>query len=434
MYNSLGLLFVFLVAVAAFLRYKSSEGSTNASLSLSPEFKAFQQNWLLVYYIVMGADWLQGPYVYALYEKYGYDKSLIGILFIAGFLSSLVFGTIAGALADKFGRKRLCLVFGLSYSISCITKLFNNFQLLLLGRILSGIATSLLFSSFESWMLSEHSSREFPPELISQTFSMATFGNGVIAIVAGLIATVAAEQTSLGYVGPFIVALIPLFLGSLIVALTWNENYGDSSVEIIATFTNAFQAFRSDIRIPILGIVQSLFEAAMYTFVFMWTPALTSSLSTEEKEEIPFGLIFACYMVCIMIGSACFNMMVSKLKMSVESIAVWLLGLATVSLALPIFLSDVTLLLGSFLLFEICCGIYFPCMGTLRGKYVPEATRSAVMNFFRIPLNALVVIVLIKVGSLENSTVFFICSAWLAAAWFLQSWFLSNAYFFQKIS
>ena len=52
-----------------------------------------------------------------------------------------------------------------------------------------------------------------------------------------------------------------------------------------------------DIRIPILGIVQSLFEAAMYTFVFMWTPALTSSLSTEEKEEIPFGLIFACYMV-----------------------------------------------------------------------------------------------------------------------------------------
>lgn len=46
-------------------------------------------------------DWLQGPYVYALYQQYGYQKGDIGKLFIAGFASSLVFGTFAGSLADK---------------------------------------------------------------------------------------------------------------------------------------------------------------------------------------------------------------------------------------------------------------------------------------------------------------------------------------------
>ena len=46
-------------------------------------------------------DWMQGPYVYALYESYGYGVGDIGKLFIAGFGSSLVFGTIVGALADK---------------------------------------------------------------------------------------------------------------------------------------------------------------------------------------------------------------------------------------------------------------------------------------------------------------------------------------------
>ena len=46
-------------------------------------------------------DWLQGPYVYALYQHYGYDKGDIGRLFIAGFGSSMVFGTIVGSLADK---------------------------------------------------------------------------------------------------------------------------------------------------------------------------------------------------------------------------------------------------------------------------------------------------------------------------------------------
>jgi hypothetical protein len=46
-------------------------------------------------------DWLQGPYVYALYEKYGYSPAQIGQLFIAGFGASLVVGTFVGALADR---------------------------------------------------------------------------------------------------------------------------------------------------------------------------------------------------------------------------------------------------------------------------------------------------------------------------------------------
>jgi hypothetical protein len=46
-------------------------------------------------------DWLQGPYVYALYEKYGYSPAQIGQLFIAGFGSSMIVGTFVGALADK---------------------------------------------------------------------------------------------------------------------------------------------------------------------------------------------------------------------------------------------------------------------------------------------------------------------------------------------
>lgn len=46
-------------------------------------------------------DWLQGPYVYYLYSHYGFGKGEIGHLFIAGFGSSMLFGTIVGSLADK---------------------------------------------------------------------------------------------------------------------------------------------------------------------------------------------------------------------------------------------------------------------------------------------------------------------------------------------
>jgi hypothetical protein len=46
-------------------------------------------------------DWLQGPYVYRLYEHYDYGVRDIGRLFIVGFGSSALFGTCAGALCDK---------------------------------------------------------------------------------------------------------------------------------------------------------------------------------------------------------------------------------------------------------------------------------------------------------------------------------------------
>lgn len=51
--------------------------------------------------LFVAGDWLQGPYVYALYESYGMAKQDIELLFVAGFGASMVFGPIAGSLADK---------------------------------------------------------------------------------------------------------------------------------------------------------------------------------------------------------------------------------------------------------------------------------------------------------------------------------------------
>jgi len=46
-------------------------------------------------------DWLQGPYVYALYQYYNMSKHDIEVLFVAGFGSSMIFGTFVGSIADK---------------------------------------------------------------------------------------------------------------------------------------------------------------------------------------------------------------------------------------------------------------------------------------------------------------------------------------------
>ena len=56
-----------------------------------------------VFLLAFFSDWLQGPYVYALYDFYGFDSRDIAILFIIGFMSSMVFGTLVGSLSDKYG-------------------------------------------------------------------------------------------------------------------------------------------------------------------------------------------------------------------------------------------------------------------------------------------------------------------------------------------
>jgi len=40
-------------------------------------------------------------------------------------------------------------------------------------------------------------------------------------------------------------------------------------------------------------------------------------------------------------------------------------------------------------------GLYFPMMGTLKGLIVPEESRAAVYNLYRVPLNVIVVLSLV---------------------------------------
>jgi MFS transporter, MFS domain-containing protein family, molybdate-anion transporter len=69
--------------------------------------------------------------------------------------------------------------------------------LLLVGRVLGGLSTSLLFSAFESWMVAEHRRHGFPESWLASTFGISAWANGFMAICAGIFAQVAAGMCSL---------------------------------------------------------------------------------------------------------------------------------------------------------------------------------------------------------------------------------------------
>eukprot|EP00475_Leptophrys_vorax_P014232 TRINITY_DN2062_c0_g2_i5.p1 TRINITY_DN2062_c0_g2~~TRINITY_DN2062_c0_g2_i5.p1 ORF type:complete len:489 (+),score=132.32 TRINITY_DN2062_c0_g2_i5:95-1561(+) len=381
-------------------------------------FTSFQRNYLTVYLIMMGADWFQGPYMYDLYESYGFSMNQIGTLFIMGFGSSMVSGPLVGVIADKFGRKFICLLFAVLYSAACVIVHFNNYWILFIGRLLSGIATSILFSGFESWMVKQHAVLGFPPEKLKSTFAIATTGNGIVAIAAGVIASLVAEK--FGPTAPFKCSFILLVVGAFFILLSWTENYGDQYARLGAGLKDAFVAMRQDVRIVTVGLMQSFFESGMYIFVFMWTPAL--------KNTTPFnvllGWVFAAFMVCVTIGSSLFEFLNAK-GWKIENIAGLTFIIGAVSLVLPAVTLNYVVRLVTFFAFELSCGMYFPSIGVLRSRIVPEGQRSTIMTIFRIPLNLIVATVLQNLDLLSEQQIFFICAGCMVVGWFFRTYLSS---------
>jgi len=108
-----------------------------------------------------------------------------------------------------------------------------------------------------------------------------------------------------------------------------------------------------------------------------------------------------------MIGSMIFGYLAKFTPVEVLARPVYLIG--AISLLVPAVSTDTATCFISFLVFEAVCGMHWPLTGTLKGKYIPEESRSAVMNLMRLPLNLIVVLVLLNVASMELATVFGFC-------------------------
>ena len=91
-----------------------------------------------------------------------------------------------------------------------------------------------------------------------------------------------------------------------------------------------------------------------------------------------------------------------------------------------LFIDNKPIVYGMFLLFETSVGVFYPSYGVIKSEEIPEEIRSSVMNIFRIPLNAFVVILLLKIKYLSPQIVFSVCTASHAVAFLCYFYFYSS--------
>lgn len=251
----------------------------------------------------------QGPYIYTLYkDQKGYPESIVAALITTGFVTAGVTASFVGSLADRHGRKAACLGYCVSYTISCLSVLSDDTFTLFVGRAFGGLSTTLLYSVFETWMISEYHHRDLSDSLgLGTMFSFSLTLSGIIAIVSGLIGEAIVSYTGTK-TSPFMAAVICLVLAFGCIQQRWSENYGQTAEEK-SHGQGGLRLLLKDRRILALGLNTTIFEGSMYLFVFFWSPAIISAriLNNTDSPSPPFGVIFSCFMCAMMLGSLIFS-------------------------------------------------------------------------------------------------------------------------------
>ena len=295
-------------------------------------------------------------------------------LFLAGFASTALSGPIVGRLCDTYGRRAGTIAFSFLCGLGACSTESDVLGVLILGRLVGGIGSSLLHCAPESWLVGE-AGRMGIGSSLGETFGLAYAGDSIVAILAGQMAE-AAASSSRGPTGPFELSVVFLVLGGLLASFLWKENVaggGGGGVEddgakskdagvVVAkpSIRDAIDVVISDPKIMLVGAIQSMFEAAMYIFVLNWPPAVSRAIesyfskfatanSSPSAIGTPYGTVFSCFMACCLLGSTVFGRLTSstgradartgkvRRAMSTESFAVGMLALATTAMGVATF-------------------------------------------------------------------------------------------------
>lgn len=179
---------------AALLSGPEAIATSTPPPSKHAEAAQFCRTFISIYLLVMSSEWLSGPYLYPLLrDDRALPELIVCALYATAYTSAAISALVVGFLADRYGRRRACLAQCVIHSAACLTVMFGGTSLpiLFIGRVLAGTGLTLLWTVFESWMVTEWNSRGLEGQegggSMSNMFGVMTTANCMTAIVGGIL-------------------------------------------------------------------------------------------------------------------------------------------------------------------------------------------------------------------------------------------------------
>ncbi|KRZ27928.1 Sodium/hydrogen exchanger 9, partial [Trichinella pseudospiralis] len=369
---------------------------------ISPAFMIhrckFQRIYAFGHLIVLFADSLQAPFVYYLFETYGYNESDIALLYAVGLFTNLIYGLFINYILRKFERRVVCCVCCVLTSGSCFLKASSNYYVLMWSRIFDGIAATMLLAPFQEWYLHEHLNRyDFPKEWVAITFRYVFVRSIILSIIAGYVAQFT-EKVFETTVFPFLLCVPILSVALIWIFCKWTPNRQEmrSGSHLWNDLTRAKRILLRRPNAFIVCIIQSLYEGSFYLFIFMWTPIFIQ-LNPDPNYSPSFGNIYACFMASTLLGTILYRRLSIHLSISNLLSIATACSLAGMGFSVLVGYPGETsgfkykILLLTLCLYQTGVGLYFPVMQRQQKDVLPAEARPVLLALFRVPLNIIAI-------------------------------------------
>lgn len=363
-------------------------------------FWKFQRIFIGGWVIVCFAEWLSAPFFFVQYKQYDgwpVEENEAGRLYRADLFAATIFGFVIGSLSDVHGRRKGCLVWCWLYIAMCLAKHINLPIITMAGRVCGGAAAGLLWSVFEAWFVSEHRLYSFDEDLLKFNLTIVTIVTYAVGVLVAFLAHYITSTTLTpspsddaiiyygGYLNAYDVAAVFALVGMVWIHNSWPENFGEDIFDLIPYATESLM----EPKIFCCGLTVVMFQSCWILVAIYWTPLITSAASNETA--IPLGVMFASFMLCNIIGACVYQLFYRKAN---SMILIVHLVAATLALAVIPLLHSAVAIFCCFLVFQFCCGVYWPTIMTIKSQVVHEDVRSTIYNIFRMPLYFIVAFVL----------------------------------------
>lgn len=359
----------------AYIRSRSKEGT----IITTKEFQIFQTSFVTGYALIIFSELIASASFYHTLLGLGVNLEKITKLYLTTIISSTL-GSVALEIVDIGSKKDKCFIAALLYSISMFSIFFGgHYEMLLMGRIAYGFASSIQHSCFEAYAIHEHTSRGFPDDWLSHTFSFLTHTMSLVAVLTGIVGQL---SSSIGSLGCITLACILFAITAIYLMVMWEKDVNSPRFMLsgfLFNFSHTMSTIRSNRQMQVLVLISSLCETSIVIFAFYWAPWITAMLDDEDRA-IPYEVIFSTMVASSMAGNYLFQVLSGSQGISLENIfqgvllassAFYFLG---AMFQTPLFAFLVSLLVQGIV------GLYWPCIGYYRGKIVvPEQRNTALI-------------------------------------------------------
>ena len=333
--------------------------------------------------LLFGYDWVviggAKPF-YELYFDISHSPLMQGVAMTTALIGCLVGAMVAGAAADKYGRKPLLMTSAVLFTVSAIaTGLFNDFTLFNIARFVGGIGIGVA-SALAPMYIAEVSPAEIRGRMVSlnqMTIVLGILGAQIVNMPLARDTAVAESQAwnvEWGWRWMFWAETVPaavfllmsFFIPESPVYLALKQGKTDGSLKREAGLGELFQQDGMFINIVITGIANVVF-----TFVALYTIEKWGRRTLILIGAGGLGLIYLTLGTCYFMGMT--GMLMVALVVAAISVYAMTLGPVTWTLLAEIFphrVRGIAMATCTFALWVGCCTLTFsfPSMNAALGS------------------------------------------------------------------